>query len=213
MTTLTRRSLAIATALVATAGLAGCTGGDKATSSAPVNTPAPALSATNPALAGLVGSGCAGYAAQVPKGAGSVDGMSQDPLAVAAGHNPRLTMLSAAISGKLNKKVKLVDTLNGAPFTVFAPVDGAFAKLPASTTAKLRTDPQALIKLLTYHVVAGRLDPAHVVGTQRSVEGGELKITRSGGALTVNGANVLCGGVRTANATVYLIDAVLTPSK
>jgi uncharacterized surface protein with fasciclin (FAS1) repeats len=210
---LSTRSLAVATAVVATAGLAACTGGDHATSTSSMNTPAPALTATNPALVGLVGSGCVAYVAQVPKGSGSVEGMSRDPLIVAAGHNPRLSMLTAALSGKLNKKVKLADTLNGAPFTVFAPVDDAFKKLPAATMASLKTDSSALIKILTYHVVAGQLDAAHVAGSQRSVEGGELKVTRSGHALKVNGANVICGGVRTANATVYLIDSVLSPPK
>ena len=213
MNSLAHRSLALATAVVATAGLAACTGGDHAASAGSTNTPPPALTATNPAMAGLVGSGCAAYAAQVPKGPGSVEGMSRDPLIIAAGHNPRLSVLTAAISGKLNKKVKLADTLNAGPFTVFAPVDDAFKKLPAATMASLKTDSPALIKILTYHVVAGQLDPAHVTGTQRSVEGAELKVTRSGPALKVNGVNVICGGVRTANATVYLIDSVLSPPK
>jgi uncharacterized surface protein with fasciclin (FAS1) repeats len=211
MNTLTRRSLALTTAVLAAAGLAGCTGGDQA--AAPTSAPAPALTNTNPALAGLVGSGCSAYVDQVPKGSGSVAGMSQDPLGVAVGHNPRLTMLTAALSGKLNKKVKLLDTLDANPYTVFAPVDDAFKQVSASRMTTLKTNSTALIKTLTYHVVAGRLDPAHVVGSQRSVDGGLLKVTRSGKGLQVNGANVLCGGVKTANATVYLIDQVLTPTK
>jgi uncharacterized surface protein with fasciclin (FAS1) repeats len=211
MNTLTRRSLALTTAVLAAAGLAGCGGGgDKATLPP---TPAPALTNTNPALAGLVGSGCTAYVDQVPKGSGSVAGMSQDPLGIAVSNNPRLTMLTAALSGKLNKKVKLLDTLNANPYTVFAPVDDAFKQLSPSRLASLKTNPTALVKTLTYHVVAGQLDPAHVVGTQRSVDGGLLKVTRSGKGLKVNGANVLCGGVKTANATVYLIDQVLTPAK
>ena len=71
--------------------------------------------------ANLVGAGCAGYAEAVPDGAGSVAGMAQDPVATAASNNPLLTTLVAAVSGKLNPNVNLVDTLNGGEFTVFAP--------------------------------------------------------------------------------------------
>lgn len=212
MNMLTRRSLAIPAALVVVAGIAGCSGSDNKADSGP-KTPAPAATATNPAMVGLIGSGCSGYVARVPRGSGSIDGMSQDPMAVAASHNPQLTMLTAAISGKLNKRVRLTDTLNGAPFTVFAPVDEAFKKVPAQSMARMKTDAALLVRTLTYHVVAGQLDAAHVVGTQRSVEGGELKVTRANGTLKVNGVNVICGGVRTANATVYLIDSVLMPAK
>ena len=79
--------------------------------------------------AGLVGPGCADYAKAVPDGAGSVSGMSQDPVATAASNNPLLKTLVQAVSGQLNPDVNLVDTLNGDEFTVFAPVDDAFAKL------------------------------------------------------------------------------------
>ncbi len=79
--------------------------------------------------ANLVGPGCAAYAEAVPEGAGSIQGMSQDPVAVAASNNPMLTTLVAAVSGQLNPDVNLVDTLNGDEFTVFARVDDAFAKI------------------------------------------------------------------------------------
>ena len=80
---------------------------------------------TNDAASNLVGPGCAAYADAVPSGAGSIQGMSQDPVAVAASNNPLLTTLTAAVSGGLNPDVNLVDTLNGGEFTVFAPVDDA----------------------------------------------------------------------------------------
>ncbi|WP_246228068.1 fasciclin domain-containing protein [Mycolicibacterium helvum] len=159
----------------------------------------------------LVGSGCAGYAMQVPTGPGSVAGMAQAPVAVAASNNPMLTTLTAALSGKLNPNVNLVDTLNGGQFTVFAPTDAAFAKLPASTVEALKSDSAGLTKILTYHVVPGQLGPADVDGTHPTVQGAPLTVTGSGNDLKVNGASVVCGGVHTANATVYLIDTVLTP--
>ncbi|WP_344845603.1 fasciclin domain-containing protein [Kribbella ginsengisoli] len=161
--------------------------------------------------AGLVGPGCADYAKANPTGAGSVDGMAAAPVATAASGNPLLKTLVASVSGKLNPKVDLVSTLNGGEFTVFAPVDSAFAKIPAATINTLKTNSALLTKILTYHVVAGQLDPAAVVGKQTTVEKGSLTVTGSGDNLMVNNAKVICGGVKTANATVYLIDTVLMP--
>ena len=163
------------------------------------------------APAALVGSGCAAYAAQVPSGAGSVGGMAQDPVATAASNNPLLTTLTAAVSGKVNQGVNLVNTLNNGEFTVFAPVDSAFAKVDAATMKKLTTDSALLSKILTYHVVPGKLSPSEVVGTHTTAEGGTLTVTGSGDTLKVNKATVICGGVQTKNATVYLIDGVLSP--
>ncbi len=169
--------------------------------------------AADPA-ANLVGPGCAGYAEQVPDGAGSVAGMAEDPVAVAAGNNPILKTLTAAVSGKLNPKVNLVDTLNGGEFTVFAPIDDAFAKLPKATVKTLSTPKGAetLSTVLTYHVVPEQMLPSDIEGqTLKTVQGGTLEVTGSGDNLKVNGANVVCGGVKTANATVYLIDTVMMP--
>jgi uncharacterized surface protein with fasciclin (FAS1) repeats len=162
--------------------------------------------------ADLVGPGCAGYAEQVPEGPGSVSGMAADPVAVAASNNPMLKTLVSAVSGQLNPNVNLVDTLNGSEFTVFAPVDDAFAKIDPATIETLKTDTALLTKILTYHVVPGQLAPDAVVGEQTTVEKGMVTVTGSGDALKVNDANVICGGVHTANATVYLIDSVLMPT-
>lgn len=177
----------------------------------PSMTESPSMS-SSAAMAGPVGPGCADYAKAVPSGAGSVSGMAQDPVATAASNNPLLTTLVSAVSGKLNPKVNLVDTLNGGEFTVFAPVDDAFKKVPAATIEKLTTDDKLLTSVLTYHVVPGRLTPEQVVGMQKTVEGDSVDVKGTPEALTVNGANVICGGVQTANATVYLIDGVLTPT-
>jgi uncharacterized surface protein with fasciclin (FAS1) repeats len=162
-------------------------------------------------MTGLVGPACASYAQQVPTGPGSVAGMAQDPVAVAASNNPLLTTLTAALSGKLNPNVNLVDTLNGGQFTVFAPTDDAFAKLPPATIDALKTDSAGLTSILTYHVVPGQISPNNIAGTHKTVQGQSVTVTGMGDSIKVNNASVVCGGVQTANATVYLIDSVLMP--
>ncbi|MHA7262720.1 fasciclin domain-containing protein [Arthrobacter sp. TMN-37] len=226
-----RRNLSVlGLAAISVLGLSACGGGGgggeaaSGTSAAPESMESEATESMAPEATGdssdaamdpaanLVGPGCADYAAQVPDGAGSVEGMSLDPVAVAASNNPILTQLTAAVSGQLNPEVNLVDTLNGDEFTVFAPVDDAFKALPAETVEALKTDKDLLSGILTYHVVPGQMLPADLEGTtQTTVQGGDVEITGSGDELMVNGANVICGGVKTANATVYLIDGVLTP--
>lgn len=203
---------------VAMLGLTACGGSGTAGSAttaaetkAPASASATASSAMDPA-SNLVGPGCAGYASQVPDGDGSIAGMAQDPVAVAASNNPLLTTLVSAVSGKLNPKVDLVDTLNGSEFTVFAPVDDAFAKIDAATIETLKTDDALLSSILTYHVVPGQLSPDEIVGTHKTVQGGSVTVSGTKEALKVDdSAAVICGGVQTANATVYLIDTVLMP--
>jgi uncharacterized surface protein with fasciclin (FAS1) repeats len=161
--------------------------------------------------ADLIGTGCAAYAKQNPSGPGSVAGMAQDPVATAASNNPMLTTLTSALSGKLNPDVNLVDTLNDGQYTVFAPTNAAFDKLPAATIDKLKTDAPLLKSILTYHVVQGQQSPAKVDGTHPTLQGATLTVTGQGDALKVNDAGLVCGGVHTANATVYMIDTVLMP--
>jgi uncharacterized surface protein with fasciclin (FAS1) repeats len=182
---------------------------DTATSAAPSED----AGAADPA-ADLVGAGCSDYAKAVPDGAGSVSGMAQDPVATAASNNPLLTTLVKAVSGQVNPDVDLVDTLNGGEFTVFAPVDDAFAKIPADTIDTLAKEAggTTLSSILTYHVIPERIAPADIDGTFETVNGAELTITGSGDDIKVGDqAAVICGGVQTANATVYLIDTVLMP--
>lgn len=205
-----------AVAAAAAFALAGCTSAmtePTTAPSAPMEESAEPM-AMDPAFDDLVGTGCAAYAEAVPDGGGSIVGMSQDPVAVAASNNPLLTTLVAAVSGQLNADVNLVDTLNGSEFTVFAPVDDAFAKLDPATVESLKLPENAalLSSILTYHVVPGQILPADIAGTQTTVQGGTVEVTGSGDALMVNDATVICGGVHTANATVYLIDSVLMPA-
>ncbi|MBX7430838.1 fasciclin domain-containing protein [Mycobacterium sp. Y57] len=170
-----------------------------------------ALSTATPAAAQPMGPGCAAYVEQVPDGPGSVQGMAVAPLTVAAANNPLLTTLTKAVSGQLNPQVNLVETLDGGEFTVFAPTDAAFAKIDPATIEKLTTDAPLLTSILTYHVVPGRATPDQVVGTHTTVQGGDVVVTGHPNELKVNDASVVCGGVQTANATVYLIDTVLMP--
>jgi uncharacterized surface protein with fasciclin (FAS1) repeats len=163
------------------------------------------------ASAELVGPSCTAYAEKVPTGPGSVAGMAMDPVAVAASNNPMLTTLTKAVSGQHNPNVNLVDTLNSGEFTVFAPTDDAFAKLDPATIEKLKTDSDLLTSILTYHVVSGQTSPAQIVGTHKTVQGADLTVTGMGNNLKVNDASVVCGGVATANAQVYMIDTVLMP--
>ncbi|MFE6860909.1 fasciclin domain-containing protein [Nocardia sp. NPDC057668] len=208
---LAQRTVAVAIAVAAvSAGLTGCSD-DKSDSTASSTTTMAMTTTGAAAASNLVGPGCKAYAEQVPTGAGSVSGMAQDPVATAASNNPMLTTLVAAVSGKLNPQVNLVDTLNGGQFTVFAPVDSAFAKIPPATIDSLKTDSATLTKILTYHVVPGQIAPDKIAGSHKTVEGGSVTVTGSGDNLKVGDAAVVCGGVKTANATVYMIDSVLMP--
>ena len=161
----------------------------------------------------LVGAGCADYAEATPEGPGSVEGMAMEPVATAASNNPLLTTLTSAVSGGVNPEVDLVDTLNSGEYTVFAPIDDAFAQIDEATMQSLQTDADLLTGILTYHVVEGQAAPDQVVGEHTTLNGAQLEVTGSGDELMVNGAGVVCGGVQTENATVYLIDQVLIPEE
>jgi uncharacterized surface protein with fasciclin (FAS1) repeats len=152
------------------------------------------------------GSACA---AVPTSGKGSFEGMSADPVATAASNNPALSTLVTAV-----KQAGLVDTLNGLQnVTVFAPTNDAFAKIPKATLAKVLADKAMLTKILTYHVVPQKLGPDQLAGTFPTVEKQDVTVAGSDDSFTVGAAkaNVVCGNVRTANATVYIIDSVLMP--
>ncbi|HMT49720.1 fasciclin domain-containing protein [uncultured Dietzia sp.] len=219
------RRMASVAAAAAVSGLvlAGCSTDDgssdaeatsspMATSSAMASSSATSSMAADPA-AMLVGPGCADYAESNPSGPASVDGMAMEPVATAASNNPLLSTLASALSGGVNPDVDLVDTLNSGEYTVFAPVNDAFAAIDAATLQTLQTDPELLTGILTYHVVKGQASPKDVVGGHTTLNGADVEVTGEGDELKVNGANVICGGVQTANATVYLIDQVLIPEQ
>ena len=211
-TALTAAGLAAAAVLTMSACSSTSTSTASSTSSAAATVSAETTSTkAQSAAAGPVGPGCAAYAEKVPTGPGSVSGMAEGSVTVAASNNPLLTTLTSALSGKLNPNVNLIDTLNNGQFTVFAPTDEAFAKLDPATIEKLKTDSALLTSILTYHVVPGQATPAQVVGQHKTVQGATLTVTGSGDNLKVNDAGVVCGGVSTTNAQVYLIDTVLMP--
>ena len=128
--------------------------------------------------------------------------------AVAAGS---FKTLAAAL-----KAAGLVETLKGeGPFTVFAPTDEAFAKLPAGTVENL-LKPENRDKLravLTYHVVAGKVTAAQVtkLKTAKTVQGSEVKITTSGGKVMVDNANVVKTDIAASNGVIHVIDTVIMP--
>lgn len=110
----------------------------------------------------------------------------------------------------------LVDTLKGpGPFTVFAPTDEAFAKLPAGTVEDLLKpeNKQKLISILTYHVVAGKVMAKDVVKLEeaKTVNGQDLKIMVNGGKVMVNNANVVKTDIQCSNGVIHVIDTVLLP--
>ena len=202
--------LAIGTAACSSSGgTAASSAAPKSSSSAMGSSSAAAMpsgSGSGSAPATDFGSGCA----SVPKsGAGSFSGMSTAPVATAASANPALSTLVAAV-----KKADLVDTLNSASnITVFAPANSAFAKIPAATLKTVLANKAELTKILTYHVASGRYTAAQLASGAKikTLEGGTVTPAMMAGSYTVNGASVVCGNVQTANATVYIINTVLTP--
>lgn len=203
------RGIIAAIALTVPLSLAACGSSDTRAEApmASASEAAPSAAAPADASAAVFGEGCAA----VPKdGKGSFNGMATDPVATAASNNPLLKTLVTAVGA-----AGLGDTLNTTPdITVFAPVDSAFAKLPPEDLKAALADPKgSLTKILTNHVVVGKLSPETLAGDHKTLAGGTLKVTGSGEAFKVNGGNnIICGNVPTANATVYIVDGVLLPS-
>lgn len=208
-----RAAVAVTAAAVLPLALTACGGddsssdaaADKSTSAPAENKASPTADASAP-MEGPFGPACA----SVPEdGAGSFDGMAQDPVATAASNNPALSTLVTAV-----KKAGLVDTLNNAQnITVFAPTNDAFAKIPKADLDKVLADKEMLTNILTYHVVGEKLTPQQLEnGTYETLQKSTLTTAGSGEDYTVNDSSkVVCGNVPTANATVYIVDTVLMP--
>ncbi|MFD7496964.1 fasciclin domain-containing protein [Streptomyces sp. NPDC059832] len=142
-------------------------------------------------------------------GKGSATGMSKERVATAAANNPKLTKLVLAL-----KDAGLTTKLNDAKhITVFAPTNAAFDKVSKMQLAGLLKDRAQLKKVLTYHVVDRTITPSELPnGSFKTLEGSMLKTSGSGTSFKVNDtAKIVCGDIKTANATVYLVDSVLMP--
>ena len=135
-------------------------------------------------------------------------------------HNKSKDIVDTAIAaGSFNtlvaavKAAGLVDTLKSpGPFTVFAPTDEAFAKLPAGTVEALLKDKEKLTAILTYHVVSGKLMASDVVSKSslKTVQGQSLKVSTSGGP-KVNNASIVKTDIEASNGVIHVIDTVVLP--
>jgi uncharacterized surface protein with fasciclin (FAS1) repeats len=129
------------------------------------------------------------------------------------------TAVAAGDFGTLAAAVKaagLVETLKGkGPFTVFAPTDDAFKKLPQGTVENLLKpeNKSKLVQILTYHVVPGKVMAADVVklSSAKTVEGSEVKISAQDGKVIVNDANVVKTDIKASNGVIHVIDSVILP--
>ncbi|MFG1925055.1 fasciclin domain-containing protein [Cryptosporangium sp. NPDC048952] len=212
MTRIRTRLLGVTAASLLALSMAACGGSDSSTDTASdtaSSAPAPSASemTSSASMDQPFGAACSAVPAS---GSGSFSGMAQDPVATAASNNPVLSTLVTAV-----KTAGLVDTLNGAKnITVFAPTNDAFAKIPAAQLKAVLADKEMLTKILTYHVIGSTVTPEQLGtgGPFKSLQGGEVTAMGSGEDFTVNGdSKVVCGNVKTANATVYLVDTVLMP--
>jgi uncharacterized surface protein with fasciclin (FAS1) repeats len=181
-------------------GSAGTTASTASTAST-TSTSAPVAVTTSAGLTSeTFGPGCA---AVPTSGAGSFADMAQDP---------DLSTFVAAVAA-----ATLGDTLDGpGPFTIFAPSNEAFAKLPKVTLDAALADPSGVLTtILTYHVIAGKsLDAQGLAdaGSATTVNGADVTIAASDDTITINDQSaVVCGNIKTANGTVHIVDTVLLP--
>ncbi len=205
----TRSGALAALALAVPLGLAACGSSDTASAAAdPITSPSTSSSSSTTSetmASGPFGPACSAVPAT---GKGSFSGMAADPVATAASNNPVLSQLVSAVGA-----AGLGSTLNSTQdITVFAPTNEAFAAVPKATLDAAMKDPKGLLtKVLTNHVVAGRLSPDLLAGEHKTLAGTTITVTGSGEDFMVGAAKVVCGNVQTANATVYIIDQVLLP--
>jgi uncharacterized surface protein with fasciclin (FAS1) repeats len=156
----------------------------------------------------LFGAGVAASALAVAFPAGIATAQARDVFdtAVAAG---QFTTFARAL-----QQAGLMDTLKGpGPFTVFAPTDAAFARVPAERLNSLLANPQQLRSVLTYHTVPGRVTAADLarLQTARTAQGESVRVSAAGGTVRINDATVIAADVSVSNGVIHAIDAVLLP--
>ena len=141
------------------------------------------------------------------------------PVAMQAGHHEKDIVDTAVAAGNFQtlatalQAAGLVETLKGkGPFTVFAPTDEAFSRIPQADLQALLADKAKLTKVLTYHVVPGKVTAAEVVklSSAKTVEGQSVKIDASDG-VKVDGANVIKADIMASNGVIHVIDSVILP--
>jgi len=162
------------------------------------------------AAVAIVVSACSSAASPSPATPAPSPSAALGDIVATADANGSFTTLVTAV-----KAAGLVETLQGAgPFTVFAPTDAAFAALPAGTLDSLLADPEALKKVLLYHVASGKVTADQVVGltTATSVEGSPIKIAVKDGKVYLNdSAQVVTTDVMASNGVIHVIDKVILP--
>ena len=210
-----RRAL-LAAATVPALSLAGC-GSDGPADDVAAASSAPAASTSTetalPAPTGPFGPGCAPLPVE---GVGSPAAMATAPAATAMATVPGLSSTVVTVH-----RTALAASLDATEdLTVLAPVNEAFAAVPPATLDPLLADTPRLTALVTHHVIAGRLGPGELAGTHPTLDGGQVTIDGAGEVFTISAdqtllgtadATVLCGNLPTLNATVYVVDQVLTP--
>ncbi|MFI1096459.1 fasciclin domain-containing protein [Streptomyces sp. NPDC020917] len=173
---------------------------------AQTGSPSPSPTGTATTAPGIFGPGCS----TLPRtGAGSTAVMARQRLVTAAAGNPQLSTLVGYINRA--RIVNVLDTTNN--ITLFAPTNAAWNKLSSTQRANLLNNPTQLKKVLNYHVVNQHITKAELPGGSFTTrEGSKLTTSGSGTTFKVNNtADIVCGNIPTANATVYLVDSVLMP--
>lgn len=201
-------ALAVGLALaVAACGSTTTTSATPTGSAGPVSlTPNPSASSLpTAATAARVGADCAMIPA---KGKGSVGSLTKEQAVTAASSNPQLSVFIAAI-----KTAGLDNALNSRhSYTLIVPANSAFASLSKTQITNLRKS-GFLFKIVQYHALKSMISPQQFAAGARplTLEGKPLTLSKSGSAYKVNGATVLCGNIKTRNATVYIVNKVLLP--
>ena len=203
---------AAAGALAGLALAAAACGSSTTTSASPTGSAGPVTQGANPTAspaasgtAARIGTGCA----MIPNaGQGSISSMSTQQAITAASGNPQLSVFIAAV-----RSAGLDKTLNARhAYTLMIPANSAFASLSKTQIIRLKNSGD-LLNIVRYHALRARVSPQQFASGARpaTLQGKPLTLSKSGSAYKVNGATVLCGNIKTANATVYIVSKVLLP--
>ena len=214
LTRATVRRVGVAAGPALLAGLTACSsddGGDPAAAPSSQRSSTAASPSSPAVVEGPIGAGCALFPADV------LGALPATSVATAVGSVPDLSTLAQAVLA-----ANLVDVLNTrSDVTVLAPTNGAFDALGPDALPALLADVPRLTTVLTHHVLPGRLTPDQLVGEHTTLNGDSISVSGPAAAPTATAdetvagaapATVVCGNVPTANATVYVVDQVLTPA-